>query len=128
MSTKTTTIKGLKPGQYIMIDEEPCKVLSIALSKPGKHGSTKARLDAVGIFDERKRSLLKPADANVQVPIIEKKKAQVISVSGDFVQLMELEDYTTFEATIPPEMKGRLESGQEIGYWKIGNKILLKEA
>jgi len=128
MATKSSSMKGLKPGHYVIIDDEPCKVVKITLSKPGKHGSTKARLDAVGIFDKRKRSIMKPADANVQVPIIEKNKAQVISVSGEFVQLMNLEDYSTFEANIPPELKGKLESGKEVGYWKIGNKVLVKEA
>jgi len=128
MATKTSTVKGLKPGHYVIIDDEPCKVLSIALSKPGKHGSTKARVDAIGIFDSRKRSLLKPADADVQVPIVEKKKAQVISMRGDFVQLMDLEDYSTFDANVPPELKGKLQPGGDVGYWKIGNRILLKEA
>jgi translation initiation factor 5A len=128
MATKSGTLKGLKPGHYVIIDDEPCRILSISLSKPGKHGSTKARVDAIGIFDSRKRSLLKPADANVQLPIIEKKKAQVISVSGDFVQLMDMEEYNTFDAQIPGEMKGRLQSGKEIGYWKIGKRVLVKEA
>jgi translation initiation factor 5A len=120
-------MKSLKPGHYVMIDGEPCKVSKITLSKPGKHGSTKARLDATGLFDNRKRTLMKPADSGVTVPIIEKNKAQVISVSGDFVTLMNLEDYSTFEANIPREFKGKLASGQEVGYWKIENKILLKE-
>jgi translation initiation factor 5A len=128
MATKTSSMKSLKPGHYVMIDEEPCRVTKITLSKPGKHGSTKARVDAVGIFDNRKRSILKPADASVTVPIIEKNKAQVISVSGDFVQLMNLEDYSTFDASIPAEFKGKLQSGQDVGYWKIGNRILVKEA
>jgi translation initiation factor 5A len=128
MATKTGTLKGIKPGHYLIIDDEPCKALKITLSKPGKHGSTKARVDAVGLFDNRKRSLLKPADANIQVPIIEKKKAQVISVSGDFVQLMDLEDYGTFDAAIPEGLKGKLESGAEVSYWKIGSKVLVKEA
>jgi translation initiation factor 5A len=128
MASKAGTIKGLKPGSYVVIDDEPCKVVSISLSKPGKHGSAKARLDAVGIFDDKKRNLLKPADSAVQIPIIEKKKAQVISVSGEYVQLMDLEDYSTFDANLPSDMKGKMEPGTEIGYWKIGNRILLKEA
>ncbi len=128
MATKASTVKSLKPGHYVIIEDEPCKVLSISLSKPGKHGSTKARVDAVGIFDNKKRNLLKPADSAVQVPIIEKKKAQVISVSGAYVQLMDMEEYNTFDASIPEEMKGKLESGQEINYWKIGEKVLVKES
>lgn len=127
MATKTGSLKGIKPGHYLIIDGEPCKALRITLSKPGKHGSTKARVDAVGIFDNRKRSVLKPADSAIQVPIIEKNKAQVISVSGNIVQLMDLEDYSTFDASVPPEFKGKLDSGSEVGYWRIEKKILLKE-
>ncbi len=128
MATKSSTLKSLKPGHYVMAEGEPCKVLSITLSKPGKHGSTKARVDVVGIFDNRKRSILKPADADIQVPIIEKKKAQIISISGDFVQLMDMEEYNTFDANIPPEMKGKLEAGSEIMYWKIENRVMVRES
>ncbi len=120
-------IKDLKPGHYVMIDDEPCKVLSMVKSKPGKHGSTKVRLDAVGILDNKKRGLLKPATADVTQPIIEKKKAQVISVSGNMAQLMDLEDYSTFDAVVPEEFKGKLDSGTEVLYWKIKNKVLIKE-
>ena len=123
----TTTIKSLKVGNYVIIDGEPCKVLKINISKPGKHGAAKARVEAVGLIDNKKRQLLRPVDTNVEVPIILKKKAQVVSISGDTVQLMDLEDYSMFETTIPEELKGKLNTGNEIIYWKIGNKILLKE-
>lgn len=127
MSETSSSIKELKPGNFVMIDGEPCKVVSLIKSKPGKHGSTKIRLEAMGIFDNRKRFLLKPSSAAVPVPIIEKKTAQVISLSGDSVQLMDLQDYSTFEASIPEELTGKLESGREILYWKIGERLLIKE-
>lgn len=121
------TLKDLKPGHYVTIDGEPCKITSITKSKPGKHGSTKVRLEAVGIFDGKKRNILKPSSADVPQPTIDKRKAQIISIDGDIVQLMDLEDYSTFDAGIPEDFKGRLESGKELVYWKIGNRILIKE-
>ena len=127
MSETAETIKNLKPGNFVIIDGEPCKVVGLTKSKPGKHGSSKIRLEAMGIFDNRRRFLLKPSSASVQVPVIDKKAAQVVSVSGDIAQLMDLTDYSTFEATIPEDFKGKVESGREILYWKIGNKILIKE-
>ena len=48
-------VRELKVGRYVLIDEEPCKIQSISTSKPGKHGEAKARIEAVGIFDEQKR-------------------------------------------------------------------------
>lgn len=127
MSETSATIKDLKPGNFVMIDGEPCKVVGYSKSKPGKHGSSKIRLEAMGIFDNRRRFLLKPSSASVDVPIIEKKSAQIISVSGDIVQLMDMTDYQTFEASIPEEFKGKMEAGKELLYWKISGKILIKE-
>jgi len=125
--TGPVPIKDLKPGSYVMVDDEPCKVLSMTKSKPGKHGAAKARVEVMGIFDNKKKVILKPAAAVAVVPLIEKKKAQVISVSGEIAQLMDMENYSTFEAKIPEEMKGKMEPGTEIAYWKIGDRILLKE-
>ena len=127
MATKSAPIKDLKPGHYVIADGEPCKVVSKTKSKPGKHGSAKMRVECMGIFDNRRRYILKPAAANVEVPIVNKKKAQVISISGDIAQLMDLQDYSTFEAAIPEEFKGKLEPGQEITIWEIMGRIMIKE-
>ncbi|MDD1654883.1 MAG: translation initiation factor IF-5A, partial [Methanomicrobiales archaeon] len=43
-----TEVGKLKEGRYVVIDDEPCKILGIATSKPGKHGAAKSRIDAVG--------------------------------------------------------------------------------
>lgn len=121
------TIKTLKPGSYVLIEDEPCRVTKVVKSKPGKHGASKVRLEAVGIFDNKKRTLLKPGDANVDIPIIEKKKAQVISVLGETVQLMDLEDYSTFEVHMPEEFKNKLSPGANVVYWKFRNKTMIKD-
>ena len=127
MAETTAVIKDLKPGNFVMIEGEPCKVIDLTKSKPGKHGASKIRLEAMGIFDNRRRFLLKPSSTNVEVPIIEKKAAQVLSASGEIAQLMDLTDYSTFEASIPEEFRGKVEGGREVLYWKIGNKVLIKE-
>lgn len=121
------TAKDAKPGKYIFIDGEPCRILSLQKSKTGRHGSTKVRIEATGLIDGKKRVILKPGVSTLKVPVIKKSTAQVISVSGEIVQLMDMTDYSTFEASIPEDLKGRLDSGVEIAYWKIGEKIILKD-
>ena len=119
-------IKSLKPGKYIIIDDEPCKVLKLSTSKPGKHGGAKARVEAIGLIDGKRREIVKPGGSTVDVPIIEKLKAQVLSISGSSVQLMDMQDYETFECEIPEELKDKLTEGQEIVYWKmLGKKLLV---
>jgi len=130
MAETTIPIKDLKPGSFVMVEGEPCKVVSITKSKPGKHGSAKIRAETMGLFDNRRRFILKPGSATVDVPVIEKRKAQVISVSGNIVQLMDMQDYTTLEVSIPDEFKDKIASGKEgteVIYWKISGRTLLRE-
>jgi translation initiation factor 5A len=109
-------VRTLKVNRYMIIDDEPCKILSISTSKPGKHGEAKARIEAVGIFDEQKRSVVRPVKHKVHVPIIDKRNAQILALMGDQVQLMDLETYETFEMPITDEYKGKLEPGKEVLY------------
>jgi translation initiation factor 5A len=115
-------VRSLKPNRYVIIDEEPCKILSITTSKPGKHGEAKARIEAVGIFDEQKRSVVHPVTHRVKVPIIDKRSAQVIAIMGDEVQLMDMKTYEMFNLPIEEEWKGKLEPGSEILYLEAMGK------
>ncbi len=116
MSWTQAEIRELKVNRYIVVDEEPCRILSIQTSKPGKHGEAKARLEVVGLFDEQKRSIVHPVTHKVRVPMIDKRRAQVLSMHGNTAQLMDLATYETFDLSIPAELQGKLESGQEILY------------
>lgn len=116
-------VRELKVGRYVLIDEEPCKIMSISTSKPGKHGEAKARIDAVGIFDEQKRSVVHPVKHKVGIPLIDKRSAQILALMGsDIVQLMDMETYETFEMPIPEDLKGQLEPGKEILYLQAMGK------
>jgi translation initiation factor 5A len=111
-----TEIRTLKVGRYVIIDDEPSTIISLATSKPGKHGSAKARIDAVGIFDGQKRSIVQPVSAKIYVPIVERKGAQVLSIMGKVAQLMDLNDYSTFEIEIPREYVDKVEAGKDVTY------------
>lgn len=109
-------VRSLKEGRYILIDDEPCVIKSMTHSKTGKHGSAKSRIDAIGIFDGTKRSIISPVTEKIYVPIVDRKNGQVISVSGDVAQIMDNADYSTLELKIPEELKGKIEAGKDISY------------
>jgi len=111
-----TEIGKIKEGRYVVIEDEPCRVLGIATSKPGKHGAAKARIDAVGIFDGVKRSIVQPVSAKAYIPVVERKSGQVISIAGNTAQLMDMKDFTNFEIPIPEDRKSVVEVGKEIVY------------
>ena len=128
--SKPVDVGSVKEGQYILLDNEPCKIVEYEKSKPGKHGSAKARIIAIGLFDGVKRSMVSPVDGRIEVPMIEKKSAQVISLSGNTVQLMDLETYEVFETSIPTEevIKPKIVNGAEVEYWKIMNRTKIMRA
>jgi translation initiation factor 5A len=121
LSYKIGRVGDLKVGSYAIVDDEPSQIASIQKSKPGKHGSAKFRCSAISLFDGSKRSFVNPVDTAIQIPIVEKKSAQVVSMGPTSVQLMDLESYEVFDVAIPgdEEIKSRLESGKEVEYWII---------
>jgi len=116
MATEQAEVRELKEGRYMVIDDEPCKILSISTSKPGKHGEAKARIEAVGLFDGNKRSVVYPVKHKVLVPIIDKRQAQVVSIQGGEAQLMDLETYEMFQLPITDEVKDTIKEGGDVLY------------
>jgi len=123
--SRPSDLSNLKIGSYIIIDGEPCKIVEYDKSKTGKHGSAKARIVAIGVFDDQKRQFVKPVDSNAEVPIIDKRAGQVFAVSPNGVQIMDLETFEYLDAPFPKEeeLKSKIVAGAEIEYWKIMGKI-----
>jgi len=116
----------LKPGNYIWYNNKVYRVVGIETSKTGKHGSAKARVEAIS-FDGDKIVLIKPTQDPIEVPVIKKVKGQVISVlSDDKVMVMDLDTYETFEAYVSDEFKGKISEGQKVVVWDIGDKIVMQ--
>ena len=127
MSYTYATVGDLKVGSYVIIDGEPCRVVEISKAKTGKHGSAKAHIVAIGLFSGSKKTLIAPVDQRVEVPIIEKRYGQVLAVTGDTVQIMDLETFDTFEAEMPkdPKLAQQIKPGVEVEYWNVMGKRLI---
>jgi translation initiation factor 5A len=118
-------VRELKEGRYVIIDDEPCIIKGISHSKPGKHGSAKARVDAIGIFDNQKRSVVSPVTAKTYVPTVERRTGQVLSVSESSVQLMDMGTYETMDVPITEDQKPKLEQGKEVPYLNVMGRTKL---
>lgn len=122
---KLVSIGSLKKGDTAIIDDAPCKITDVTISRPGKHGHAKVNLTAVGILDQKKRNIVLPGHDKIEVPIIEKKNAQVLSISGNKANVMDGETYETFDMEIPEELKAEVHEGVEVLYWTImGIKVM----
>ncbi len=127
MTTKSVGANSLKEGSYLVMEGAPCKIGNIQISRPGKHGHAKMRIEGMGIVDGRKRIAVLPAHDNVEVPIISKKNAQVLSVQGNTANVMDLETYETFDLPIPEEMKDACVAGTVVLYWHVMEHKVMKQ-
>lgn len=124
---RQASANSLRPGSYVIFGGQACVVKNIDTSKTGKHGSSKCRIEAVGVIDGVKRIELYSGQDNVQIPIIEKKNAQVLSVTGSVASVMDTENYETFDLEIPEDQKDKVKEGGQVSYWIVMDKKVLKE-
>ena len=127
--SKPMDLGSLKVGSYIIIDNEPCRIVSYDHSKPGKHGSAKARVSALGVFDGSKHSMVSPVSANVEVPLIDKRNGQIVSITGSSLQIMDLETFEVFEtSSVEEDIRDKIVQGGEIEYWKVLDRVKIVRA
>lgn len=116
-----------KPGTTILIDNDACTVISNDISKTGKHGASKCRIEARAIISGKKKIVAVPGSDRFDVPLIEKKKAQVLSVneSDMTASIMDLESYETITVPFIEDLKEKIAPEQQVEYWDIENKKVI---
>jgi translation initiation factor 5A len=128
LSFRIAKVGELKIGSYAIVNGEPSRIVTIQKSKPGKHGSAKFRCTAISLFSGRKQSFVSSTDSNIQVPIVDKRSAQIVSIGPQTVQLMDLETYEIFDLNTPEEEEiiSKLDTGKEVEYWNIMDKYKIQ--
>lgn len=116
----------IKIGIAIIVENEPCIVRSMDVSKTGKHGHAKVRMEAIGIFDDKKKMIVVPGHERFEVPMINKLKGQVLSAQGDKASIMDLESFETFDVLVAEELRNELKEQDNVEYWEINGRKIIK--
>jgi len=116
-----------KPGRYVIFDGTACVVKSLEISRPGKHGHAKCRIEAVGIRDGKKIIKIMPGHDRIESPVIEKKTAQVLSVVGSTANVMDMASFETFDITVPEELKDKVQEGVQVQYWVVLDEKIMQD-
>ena len=117
-----------RPGTNIIIDGDPYTVKKVDISKTGKHGSSKCRIEAMGMIREQKKIIVVPGHERFEVPMIDKRKGQVLSVAMNKASVMDLESFETLDIEIPEELKAEIDANSSVEYWNIeGQKIIKRK-
>jgi translation initiation factor 5A len=128
MALKIINGTEVRVGSTIIIDDEPCIVKKFDVSKTGKHGHAKVRIEAVGISDGKKRVIARPGHERFEVPMIIKKKAQILSDEGSKYNVMDIESFENFELNKNEDIEEELNEGDQVEYWDIeGQKIIRRK-
>lgn len=127
MVAKVIDATEMRLGTYLLLDGVAHQVKKMDVSKTGKHGHAKVRFEAVSAFTGKKKVMVIPGHDKFEVPMIDKRPAQVLSVSGTTASLMDNENFENFDIEIPEEMQGSVVDGIEVEYWLIEDEKLLKK-
>ena len=127
MVLKIIDATQVKNGTNIIVDGVSCVVKSIDISKTGKHGHAKCRIEAVPIMGGNKKVFVVPGHDRLEVPNVDKRKGQVLSKGDGKVSLMDLESFETIEVACPDkEIFEQLEENGNCEYWDVEGEKLVK--
>lgn len=125
MVLKIVDATELRVGSFALFDGETCVIRSIDVSKTGKHGAHKCRFEAIAVISGKKKCVVMPGTTRVEVPLVDKRNAQVLSLVGENASLMDSENFENFELPIPEEFKGQVKDGMQLEYWDMeGIKVI----
>lgn len=126
MVLKLINATEARTGTTILINGEACTVRSNDISKTGKHGASKCRIEAIEIFTDKKKVIAVPGHERFEVPLINKRKGQVLSVSQTSASLMDLESFETLEVPFPEELKDGIVPEAQVEYWDVEGKKAIR--
>ena len=73
MVLKLVDATQLRPGNIFMYENAPLTVRSNDISKSGKHGASKCRIEAIAVFTGKKKILAIPGSERFDIPNVERK-------------------------------------------------------
>lgn len=124
MAFKLINATEAKSGTNVLIEGIPCTVKSNEISKTGKHGHAKCRIEAIGVIDGKKKVIVIPGHERMEVPLIEKRRAQVLNIEGNKASIMDLESYETLDVQIAEGLE--IKEEEQVEYWRINEEKIIK--
>jgi len=84
-ASKTIPVRAgeIRKGHFVCLKGKPCKVISISVSKTGKHGHAKANITGLDVFTGRKYVEICPTSHNMVAPAMFRSEWQLTDLSKD---------------------------------------------
>jgi len=84
-ASKTIPVRAgeIRKGHFVCLKGKPCKVISISVSKTGKHGHAKANITGLDVFTGRKYVEICPTSHNMVAPAMFRSEWQLTDLSHE---------------------------------------------
>ena len=120
------SVGSVKNGSYVVMQKRPCKVVHIDIFKVGKHGSAKANITGIDIFNGKKYLLNLPCSANIEVPYVNKTSYTVMDIDEEgYLTLMDKQGKTRQDLKLPDETDGDKVLSAGLREWMSGGKEII---
>lgn len=127
MVAKIIDATEARVGTNLILDGECYTVKKIDISKTGKHGHAKCRVEASHMLTGNKKVLVVPGHDRFEVPLVNKSRGQILSITGNNASIMDLESFETIEIPISEEAADAKEN-DNVEYWDIeGTKVIKRK-
>ncbi len=122
-------IKEAKKGTCILYNDKPYRIEEIKSVIVASHSHAKTKITIVNVFDKSDRQVLtlphSERFADVQIP---RKHGQYIARMGSGIgQVMDMRDYSMYEAEIPADIDGKIKEGDEVTYLEYNGRSKVVE-
>ncbi|MBS3097563.1 hypothetical protein J4209_02085 [Candidatus Woesearchaeota archaeon] len=122
-----TEARELQKGMYINYNNEIFRVIRKELVAYGTHSHSKTKLFIQPLLGKGEKAINLMHHDNVETVDIIRKDGQVISKSGNKVQIMDSHSYETVDADIIPELADEIKEGDNITFINFKNNALVLE-
>ena len=74
---------SIKKGDFVILEERPCRIIDFKHSKVGKHGVAKTKLDGIDCIDGSKHIVLFAGDPRIYKFLPIKRTLQLINIKDE---------------------------------------------
>merc|ERR1712006_11115 len=109
-ASKTFPIRAgeVRKGGHVLLKGKPCKVVSVSISKTGKHGHAKANIVGLDVFTGKKYNEISPTSHNMTAPAMFRSEWQLTDIEqpAGTMTLMDANGNTRQDLDLPKTSQG----------------------
>ncbi len=113
----------LEKGNYFILNGEPVKISRKEVISVGTHSHTKLKFYVQGLREKGERQVVFSHTDRVEKVDIMRKQGQIISKTGNKVQVMDAVSYETLDANIPREFEEELNEGDNVTFVELNGTV-----